>query len=196
MDSLITDATTLIISPNTTVEDVLNFTKTEIQNFLRLNNIKISGNKLHLAQRVVDTIQSRCGQTCSELSDCAPVDITSCTDKIPIISELNSGWTGSSAHFPKVGINDIEKYLLHSSHRTEDEGKMQCYRQYIRGLNLFKERYVHKIMINEINDKCKLCYIRSKCYPSMKQGVYEQWMLVTKEGPFQVVKANCTCPAG
>uniref|UniRef100_A0A8W8KYV8 SWIM-type domain-containing protein n=1 Tax=Magallana gigas TaxID=29159 RepID=A0A8W8KYV8_MAGGI len=73
---------------------------------------------------------------------------------------------------------------------------MQCYRQYIRGLNFYKEGYIHKIMINEISDTCQMCYIRSKCYPSMHKGVYEQWLLVSKEEPFQVVKANCTCPAG
>lgn len=194
MDSLVTSGTSLPISPETTVEDILNSTKTEIQTFLRLNNLRTGGNKLTLAQRVVGTIRSRCDQsfTGTDVAD----NSLPCSDKVPIISELQSGWTGNSCHFPKVTINDIEQYLLHSSHRTEDAGKMQCYRQYIRGLNFYKEGYIHKIMINEINSISKLCYIRSKCYPSMQKGVYDQWMLVTKEGPFQVLKANCTCPAG
>ncbi|KAH3776049.1 hypothetical protein DPMN_177462 [Dreissena polymorpha] len=51
-------------------------------------------------------------------------------------------------------------------------------------------------MINSISDSSKHCYIRSKCYPSMQQGDYEQWILMTKERPFKVVKAYCTCPAG
>lgn len=138
-----------------------------------------------LAQRVVDTIQSRIVDT--DRSACAadgdPSSVL-CVDNVPNIEELHSGWTGNSCHFP---INDFEKYLLHSSHRTEDAGKMQCYRQYIRGLNFYKEGYIHKIMINEINDTSQVCYTRSKCYPSMQKGVYEQWMLVTKECPFQVV---------
>lgn len=61
MNSIISSTGSLPLSPKTTV-DVLNFTKTEIQNYLRLNHLKISGSKLTLAQRVVDSIQSRCDQ--------------------------------------------------------------------------------------------------------------------------------------
>lgn len=197
MNSLVTTTASIPVSARTTVEDVLNFTKTEIQTFLRLNRVKISGNKLTLAQRVVDSIRSRYDQSpSSEQLGSTDVPLVSCTDNVPSITEMQSGWTGKSGFFPKVTINDIESYLLHSSHRTEDAGKMHCYRQYIRGLNFYKEGYIHKIMINEISDSSKLCYIRSKCFPSMQQGVYEQWLLVTKQEPFQVAKANCTCPAG
>jgi len=138
-----------------------------------LNRVKISGNTLTLAQRVVDTIRPRYDQSAS--SDqlvSTDVLLVSCTDNVPSISEMKSGWTGRSDIFPKVTINDIESYLLHSSHRTEDAGKMHCYRQYISGLNFYKEGYIHKIMFNEISDSSKLCYIRSKCFPSMQQGVY------------------------
>lgn len=200
INSIISSTGSLPLSPKTTVEDVLNFTKTEIQNYLRLNYLKISGSKLTLAKRVVDSIHSRCDQNKSteQLAAEEHVGVSPflCADNVPNISDLKSGWSGESCSYPKVTINDIEKYLLYSSHRTEDSGKMQCYRQYIRGLNFYKEGYIHKIMINEISDTCQMCYIRSKCYPSMHKGVYEQWLLVSKEEPFQVVKANCTCPAG
>lgn len=62
MNSIISSTGSLPLSPKTTVEDVFNFTKTEIQNYLRLNHLKISGSKLTLAQRVVDSIQSQCDQ--------------------------------------------------------------------------------------------------------------------------------------
>ena len=93
-------------------------------------------------------------------------------------------------------LKDIENHLLHSSHRTENSGKMQCYRQNIRGLNFYEECYIHKIMYNSISDDSELCYVRSKCYPSMKKGVYEQWLLLSKRDPFRVEKAGRTCPAG
>ena len=112
------------------------------------------------------------------------------------MDELQCGWTSKSNNLPQPNIKDIENYLLHSSHRTEDSGKMQCYRQYIRGLNFYKEGYIHKIMYNSISDDSELCYVRSKCYPSMKKGVYEQWLLLSKRDPFRVEKAGCTCPAG
>ncbi|KAH3690457.1 hypothetical protein DPMN_192084 [Dreissena polymorpha] len=100
-----------------------------MQASLRANNVKISGRKLTLAQRVVDTIGSRC----YIVSDCTPQSSSSGVET-PEIAELRAGWTGTSCHFPTVKLRDIESYLLHSSHRTEDAEKMQCYRQYIRGL--------------------------------------------------------------
>ncbi|KAH3845296.1 hypothetical protein DPMN_087574 [Dreissena polymorpha] len=176
MDSIITSANLIPINNKTTVEDVLNYSKVDIQTFLRANNVKISGSKLTLAQRVIDTIGSRC----DIVSDCAPQSSSSGV-KNPEIDELRAGWTGTLCHFPTVKLSDIESYLLHSSHRTEDAEKMQCYRQYIRGLNFYKEGFIHKLLINFISDSSKHCYIRSKCYPSMQQGVYEQWILMIKE---------------
>lgn len=169
MNSIISSTGSLPLSPKTTVEDVLNFTKTEIQNFLRLNRFKISGSKLTLAQRVADSI---CDQNNSieQLAAEEHVGVPPflCADNVPNISDVQSGWSGESVSFPKVTINDIEKHLLHSSHRTEVSGKMQCYRQYIRGLNFYKEGYIHEIMMNEISDTCQMCYIR----PSMHKCVY------------------------
>jgi len=47
----------ITISPRTTLEDLLNFNKKQLQAFLKTNKSKISGNKLTLAQRVHDLIQ-------------------------------------------------------------------------------------------------------------------------------------------
>lgn len=193
MDSVFVNCTSLPISARTTIEDIINHSKSEIQNFLRQNNLKVSGSKLTLAQRVVDTIQSRLILTNMSSNG---ITCASDADNMPSINELSSGWTERSNNYPKVSIKEVENYLIHSSHRTGDTKKMQCYRQYIRGLNFCKEGYIHKIMFNEISDDSNLCYIRSKCYPSMQKDLYEQWLLTTKEAPFQVLKAHCTCPAG
>ena len=184
-------------TPQTTVEDLLNYRKSEIQTFLKQKRLRINGNKLELAQRVVALLQSQSSkdQTQSD-NQVNNNDFATALNDIPCISDLQSGWTGKTDTFPNVTIKDVEHYLLHSSHRTEDSGKMQCYRQYIRGLNFYKEGYIHKIMMNDISPTSSFSYIRSKCYPSMKKGAYEQWLLVKKETPFQILKANCTCPAG
>lgn len=63
-------------------------------------------------------------------------------------------------------------------------------------LTFFKEGYVQKIMINLISEESKFCYIRSKCSPSMKQGMYNQWILVSRDSPCTITKAYCSCPAG
>ena len=51
-------------------------------------------------------------------------------------------------------------------------------------------------MISDISSTSSFSYIGSKCYPSMRKGVYEKWLSVKKEAPFQILKANCTCPSG
>ena len=38
---------------------------------------------------------------------------------------------------------DVETYLLKS--RSDDNEKMSCYRQFIRGFNFYKENYIHNI---------------------------------------------------
>jgi hypothetical protein len=65
--------------------------------------------------------------------------------------------------FPQISHKDVETYLLKS--RSDDNEKMSCYRQFIRGFNFYKENYIHDIMINMIDDDSKRCYIRSQCFP-------------------------------
>ena len=38
---------------------------------------------------------------------------------------------------------DVETYLLKS--RSDDNEKMSCYRQFIRGFSFYKENYIHDI---------------------------------------------------
>ncbi|WAR24509.1 hypothetical protein MAR_038178, partial [Mya arenaria] len=118
------------------------------------------------------------------------------SDNLPNYDELSTGWSSDPALLPKLALSDIEKYLIHSSHRTSDSMKMECYRQYIRGLIFYKEKYVHKVMINTLSESSSHCYVKSKCHPSMKQGFHTQWVLMTKGTHLLIMKANCTCPAG
>lgn len=111
--------------------------------------------------------QNSTEQLAAEEHVCVPPSL--CADNVPYISDLKSGCLGESCSYPKVTINDIEKYLLYSSLRTEDSGKMQCYRQYIRGRNFYKEGYIHKIMINEISDTCQMClYVQNVIHLCIK----------------------------
>jgi hypothetical protein len=107
-----------------------------------------------------------------------------------------AGWTSNLNNMQKIMHTDVENYLINSRHRTVDRKKMSCYRQFIRGYNFHKEGYVHNIMMNNISTENHLCYVRSKCFVSMKKEVYIQWILLTKTVPVTIVKASCTCPAG
>ncbi|CAC5421798.1 unnamed protein product [Mytilus coruscus] len=172
--------------------------KSELVLFLRSSSATISGNKDELARRAFETNQTNNGVTASLSSVLVSLhsNINDNVD-IPPYNELNSGWTSDLSLLPLVSHQDVESFLIHSSHRTGDNKQMLCYRQFIRGYNFFKENYVHDLMINSIDDECESCYIRSKCYPSMKQqGPYQQWILISKKTPVVVFKANCSCPAG
>lgn len=183
------------INEKTTVEDFLTLKKSDLVSFLRSNSAKISGNKDELARRAFETNQTNNGVIASVLVSQQSNTVNNVD--IPSYNELNSGWTSDQALLPLISHQDVESYLIHSSHRTGDNEQMLCYRQFIRGYNFFKENYVHDLMINSIDDNCESCYIRSKCHPSMKQqGPYHQWILVSKKTPVIIYMASCSCPAG
>jgi hypothetical protein len=186
------------LSVSCTVEDVLTFNKKDIQEYLRSNQQKVSGTKLELATKACNHVKLVHGLSISleENDEQGRYNNTDDKYEIPEIADLNSGWTGDKFGIPAVTHNDVQEYLINSHHRTADKRKMKCYRQFIRGYNFFKEQYIHKIMINKIDEASPYCYIRSKCFPSMKQGLYVQWILVTKVVPFTVINGSCSCPAG
>jgi hypothetical protein len=184
------------IDHKSTVEDFLTLKKTDLVTFLRKLNEKISGNKSELALRCYNVNQLNHGIRQNIESNDERKNTNIDIQDIPPITELNSGWTSTQNLLPQILYKNVEDYLLHSTHRTKDREKMQCYRQFIRGFNFHKENYIHNIMVNLIDDMSKFCYVRSKCYPSMKQETYTQWLLITKDKPFHIAQASCTCPAG
>lgn len=189
------------ISLSSTVEDILNLKKTEIQSFLRSVNAKLTGTKHELAQRAYEKLSQvrREGvlvENDGNVSNAENATISSSDVNTPSFEELTAGWTSNLNNMQKIMHTDVENYLINSRHRTVDRKKMSCYRQFIRGYNFHKEGYVHNIMMNNISTENPLCYVRSKCFASMKKEVYTQWILLTKTVPVTIVKASCTCPAG
>ncbi|WAR12336.1 hypothetical protein MAR_026516, partial [Mya arenaria] len=111
--------------------------------YLRSRKQKISGNKHDIATRALNFLRIELGISDS-LSPSENNSIPPSSDNLPNYNELSTGWSSDPALLPKLALSDIEKYLIHSSHRTSDSMKMECY------------RHSH-------------CYVRSKCHPSMKQ---------------------------
>jgi hypothetical protein len=149
----------IIFTAQTTYEDILTFKKSDIQAFLSKNRFPINGNKPVLAQRALECIQLSLGVSQSlnkESSSCLDYSASlAIVDDInfPNIESLKFGWSSETGRFPKLKQKGVENCLIHSSHRTEDQENMQCYRQFIRGYNFFKEGYIHKVMVNEINER-------------------------------------------
>ncbi|KAL5021555.1 hypothetical protein ScPMuIL_000710 [Solemya velum] len=182
----------------TTDEDSLEYymrlKKVELQAILRKSGHKVSGTKSELAKRVFGNTLPMPKSQCEERKMITTTVPVNNIHAVPDIEEYKNGWTYDMTNFPKITYTHVEEYLLTSSHRTEDRETMKCYRQFVRGYNFYREGYLRKMAFHDIDGKC--CYIKSKCLPSMKQGVYEQWVCMLQQDPFTVLKANCTCPAG
>jgi hypothetical protein len=165
-----------------TFEDFFDMKKKDLKAYLKEVGLKISGNKRELAQRAFDQLDTNRALLNHDTAGTSSQDKVISNEQIPEIQKLSSGWNSDPKLRPTLSHKDIEIYLLNSSHRTGDKGKMLCYRQLNRGYNFFNEQYIHKVMTNIVNKRC--CYIRSKCFPSMKQGTYySQWILVTRDAP-------------
>jgi hypothetical protein len=60
---------------------------------------------------------------------------------------------------------DVEMYLLKS--RSDDNEKMSCYRQFIRGFNFYKENYIYDIFFLNFYKKKEVIYTYFKTYFSL-----------------------------
>ena len=102
---------------------------------------KISGNKNELALRAFNANQVIYGAN-SSIDDHVKCDKDSVEDReVPLVSELNTGWSSKENLFPQSSHKDVETYLLKS--RSDDNEKMSCNRQFIRAFNFYKENYIH-----------------------------------------------------
>ena len=185
------------LSHDTTIEDILIYKKEEIKAYLKQENQKVSGSKHELARRALEHNQLKLREN-AENTPTFETSSDPTAHVIPSINELIDGWFSdfSDSIDPPVTQKDIENYLIKSSNRTCDNQKMACYRQYIQGHKFCKEKYIHKIMVNKITDSHPLCFVRSKCHASMKQEIYTQWVVLSKQEPMTIRTASCTCPAG
>ena len=115
------------VDSKATLEDFLTLkNKTELVQFLRKCNEKISGNKNELALRASNANQVIYGAN-SSFDDDVKYDKDSVEDReVPLISENI---------FPQISHKDVETYLLKS--RSDDNEKMSCCRQFIRGFNFY-----------------------------------------------------------
>ena len=104
---------------------------------------KISGNKNELALRAFNANQVIYGAN-SSIDDDVKCDKDSVEDReVPLVSELNTGWSSKENLFPQSSHKDVETYLLKS--RSDDNEKISGYRQFIRGFKFYKENYIHDI---------------------------------------------------
>jgi len=82
----------------------------------------------------------------SSVVDDVKYDKDSVDDReVPLISELNTGWSSKENIFLQISHKDVETYLLKS--RSDNNEKMRSYRQFIPGFNFYKENYIHDISI-------------------------------------------------
>jgi hypothetical protein len=86
--------------------------KATLASFLLKCNEQISGSKNELALRASKANQFIYGANSSVDVD-VKCDKDSVEDReVPLISELNTGWSSKANVFPKISHKDVETYLL------------------------------------------------------------------------------------
>ena len=117
--------------------------KATLASFLWKCKETISGNNNEFALRAFKANQFTFGAN-SSVEDDVKCDKDSVEDReVPLISELNNGWSIKENIFPQLSHKDVETYFLKC--RSDDNDTMSCYRQFIRGCNFYKENYIHDI---------------------------------------------------
>jgi hypothetical protein len=117
--------------------------KPTLENFPRKCNEKISGRKNELVLRASKGNQVIYGVN-SFVDDDAKYEKDYVEDReVPLMSELNTGWSGKENIFPQISHKYVETYLVKC--RSHDNENMSCYRQFIRGLNFYEDNYIHDI---------------------------------------------------
>ena len=90
-------------------------------------------------------------------------------NNLPDPGTLKDGWMEQFT-WPKITYDELERYLLKSSSRTLGKQQQDCYRQFPRGYNFFRNGLVFAHQIHHIDKDSVYCYVRANCYASMKQG--------------------------
>jgi hypothetical protein len=107
--------------------------KATLEDFLRKCNEQISCSKNEIAFRASKANQVIYGDNSSVDDDVKYVKEYVEDREVPLINELNTGWSSKENIFPQISHQDVQTYLLKC--RSDDNAKMSCYRQFIRGFN-------------------------------------------------------------
>ena len=86
--------------------------KATLASFLRKCNEQISGSKNELALRASKDKQFLYGANSSVDFDLKCVKDSVEDREVPLISELNTGWSSKANVFPQLSHKDVETYLL------------------------------------------------------------------------------------
>ena len=106
--------------------------KATLEDFLRKCIEKISGSKNEIPLRASKANQVIYGANSSVDDDVKYAKEYVEDREVPLIYELNNGWSSKENIFPQISHQDVETYLLKC--RSDDNEKMSCYRQFIRNV--------------------------------------------------------------
>ena len=109
--------------------------KATLEDFLRKCNEQIRGSKNEIALRA-----SKANQVIYGANSFVDDDVKYAKEyvedrEVPLIYELNLGWSSKENIVLQINHQDVETYLLKC--RSDDNEKMSCYRQFIRGFKFY-----------------------------------------------------------
>jgi len=182
-------------------DDIKSWKKLELQKWLRIHGLKVTGTRDELVVRVenakragVETVVERDAREKGEITKRAAAKLSTPTEILPEPKNLKS-WTKDLSRLPRLTSKDIMNYLVFGLCKFYKNEDLRCFKQ-LKAYKFFKDGHVQDIEIAFINDKSNYCFVRAKVLPSMKtERVYNTWVSMVKDTA-KVFSADCNCIAG
>lgn len=188
-----------------TMEDLKKWKVKKLKAWLEGKGLKRSGNKNVLMKRVYRAYQNLYDSDLSLSGNDSEIDIEKMHTHFSTI-ESSLSWTSvSNDNLPDIKDKDIENYYLYQNHPTS--GKRAQFKRHLKkAKKLCAENYLSELLFHHGSAESEVCYVKSKCKPSMRTIVqvgntgqtaklYSSHVCLTKSTG-HIMTGYCNCKAG
>lgn len=126
-----------------------------------------------------------------------PQEIRDAYRKLPSFSHITAGWSVAAlVKIPHFTMDAVNEYLLFSPDKSYDGDSLRAYKQ-LRAYQLFDERHVHDIELNEWQNGSHFFFVRAKCWPSQDTSKSaHKCVICIDRHVAKVYGAYCRCVSG
>ena len=177
----------------------------ELQNFLRLRDLKVTGRKKELVARVWCAIQQDIPiqptaqhveeQLKIEFKERLKIDGITLPDPYLLLEGWLSEEEGGLTSWPMVLYPDIFNYLAFYPSELGSKD-LSDYKQ-SKAYSYFKTGWLKGLKYNSISPESKICILKSECRKSekLRDPLYELWIAIEKNSG-KIRSAHCKCMSG
>ena len=186
------------------VDELKKWTVKKLKGWLEDHGLKRSGTKDILVKRVFRGFQNMLDSDSSVDNSDSELEFSQKMDMD--LTKLDSSWTSvSNDNLPDISDKDIENYFLYQTNPTS--GKRARFQRHLKKARKFSaENFLRDILYHNVSAESEVCYIKSKCKPSMRTivhvgntgktaNLYSLNVCIAKSTG-HVMTAYCDCKAG